>query len=116
MMDGEARQRTMETGAADPFVVELRPGPDPWEACRRLAGLPRPLFLDSALAHPTLGRYSFVTADPFAWLRARRGRVSWCDEAEVEADPFAFLAGQLRRCAVEPVPGLPPFQGGAAGL
>src|SRR5947209_2962653 len=47
-----------------PLVEELRPAPDPWEAFRRLAGLQRVLFLDSALAHPSLGRYSFLTADP----------------------------------------------------
>ena len=31
----------------------------------RLAGYPHCLFLDSALRDPRLGRYSFLTADPF---------------------------------------------------
>jgi para-aminobenzoate synthetase component 1 len=99
-------------------VEELVPAPDPWQVARRLAGLPRLLFLDSALAHPSLGRYSFVTADPFEWLRARGRRVWSGDGARsVETgDPFALLAERLARFRSPALPGLPPFQGGAAGL
>lgn len=89
-----------------PHVEELTPAPDPWQAAQRLACLPRLLFLDSALRHPELGRYSFVAADPFAWLETRG-----------PADnPFPRLADWLARFQIETVPGLPPFQGGAAGL
>ncbi len=81
-----------------PLVEELFPAPDPFEACRRLAGLPYLLFLDSATEDERLGRYSFLAADPPALLRslgaARRLLAPW---------------------ASPPVPGLPPFQGGAAG-
>src|SRR5438045_876991 len=58
-----------------PLVEELSARLDPWEACRRLAGLRHLLFLDSAARHPTLGRYSFLTADPFHWLTARDRQV-----------------------------------------
>jgi para-aminobenzoate synthetase component I len=34
-----------------------------------MAGLPHCLFLDSAMRHPTLGRYSFLAADPFDFVR-----------------------------------------------
>src|ERR671930_1276518 len=106
----------MEDRGLEPLVEELTPAPDPWDVCRRLAGLPRLLFLDSASPHPALGRYSFVTADPFAWLSAR-GRRVWLNGAETGAtDPLHVLAGQLARWRTEPVAGLPPFQGGAAGL
>jgi para-aminobenzoate synthetase component 1 len=87
-------------------VVELTPAPRPWDVFVRLAGLPFPLFLDSALPHPTLARYSFVAADPFDRLVGRH----------TAADPFAALAGRLAPYRGETVPGLPPFQGGAAGL
>src|SRR5262249_40822951 len=60
-----------------PLVEELRPAPDAWDACRRLAHLPHLLFLDSALAGPPLGRWSFVAAAPFGWLRSRGGRLTW---------------------------------------
>jgi para-aminobenzoate synthetase component 1 len=104
--------------SASPLVEELTPAPRPWEALRRLAGLPGLLFLDSALDHPTLGRYSFLTADPFEWLWSRglRTWVSGEDRPREPADPFAVLAERLSRHQAEPLPGLPPFQGGAAGL
>jgi para-aminobenzoate synthetase component 1 len=87
-------------------VEELSPAPHPWDAFRRLADLPHLLFLDSALSHPSLGRYSFLTGDPFDWLSARRSTVN----------PFRALAARLARYQREPIPNLPPFQGGAAGL
>ena len=50
---------------AEPLAEELPAGADAWDACRRLAGLPHLLFLDSADRSSPLGRYSYVTADPF---------------------------------------------------
>jgi para-aminobenzoate synthetase component 1 len=100
------------------LVEELVPAPDPWDVLQRLAGLPRPLFLDSALAHPLLGRYSFVAADPFEWLSSR-GRHTYLTSHSgpvADNDPFSILADRLAEYKAEPVPGLPPFQGGAAGL
>ena len=117
-----------------PHVEELTPWLDPWEVARRLAHLPRLLLLESAFSHPTLGRYSFVAAEPFDWLRARivadslresgrtRGASAphWRGGKEGSAlrqtDPFVVLQEHLRPWRVETVPGLPPFQGGAAGL
>jgi para-aminobenzoate synthetase component 1 len=80
--------------------------------------LPHPLFLDSALAHPGLGRYSFITADPFEWLwsRGRRTFLSTQERPLRDSDPLEVLAERLALYRSEPVGGLPPFQGGAAGL
>jgi len=99
-------------------VEELAPTPDPWEVFQSLARLPHALFLDSALRHPNLGRYSFVTADPFAWLwsKGQQVHVSGLPRRRVQGDPFAGLADLLARFRIESLPGLPPFQGGAAGL
>jgi para-aminobenzoate synthetase component 1 len=106
--------------AADalPLVEELGPAPAAFEAFYRLAVLPHVVFFDSALAHPRLGRYSFVAADPFLWISARGTCVRVRGEAQARqpADPFAVLAECLGRFRAEPVAGLPPFQGGAAGL
>jgi para-aminobenzoate synthetase component I len=89
-------------------LVEEMTGLAPWDACRRLADLPHLLFLDSA-RKSSLGRYSYVTADPFAWLT--------CAGADVErARPLQDLQMRLRGSTLPTVPGLPPFQGGAAGL
>jgi para-aminobenzoate synthetase component 1 len=78
--------------------------------------LPHLLLLESAFSHPTLGRYSFVTAEPFEWLRMRDRRGAEEGGALPQTDPFAVLQERLRLWRVETVPGLPPFQGGAAGL
>ena len=100
-----------------PVVVEeLAPGADAWEMCRRLARLPHLLFFDSASLHSGLGRYSFLTADPFDWLEARGQSVRAGRSTTRQADPFAVLQERLARYHLDPLPDLPPFQGGAAGL
>jgi para-aminobenzoate synthetase component 1 len=101
----EARMLTEQVGF--PLAVELRPAPDAWDAFLRLAHLPHALFLDSAAAHPSLGRYSYVTADPFAWFAGRGSSA---------AGQFKRLANSLSQYRCEASPDLPPFQGGAAGL
>jgi len=89
-----------------PLVEELSPAPGPEEAFLRLWGRPHCLFLDSALSHPVLGRYSFLAADPFDYfeLPARA------------TDGLGELARRLSSMQAATVAGLPPFQGGAAGL
>jgi len=89
-----------------PRIQEIVPTPDPEEVFLRLGRLPHCLFLDSALGDPVLGRYSFATADPF-------------DYFEVPADGSDALSRLRRRMSgwkATSMPGLPPFQGGAAGL
>jgi para-aminobenzoate synthetase component 1 len=99
-----------------PLVEELTPALEAWQVFQRLAHLPHPLFLDSALAQPQLGRYSFVTADPFDWLCSRGRRTRFGQMILEDSDPLAVLAERLDRFRAEPIAGLPPFQGGAAGL
>jgi para-aminobenzoate synthetase component 1 len=105
-MSRTLQPRAIAPEPAAPLVEELTPAPDPWDAARRLAHLPHLLFLDSAATDSPFARYSFVTADPFDWLWTR-GR---------DDNPFPRLAERLARWHTETVPGLPPFQGGAAGL
>jgi para-aminobenzoate synthetase component 1 len=99
-----------------PLVVELESKLNPWHVCRRLAPLPHLLFLDSAGSPSSLGRYSFVTADPFHWLRVRRGRMVGEGGEQRQVNPFVVLAEQLQLFNIEKIVELPPFQGGAAGL
>jgi para-aminobenzoate synthetase component 1 len=89
-----------------PLVEPFDPRVDSEAAFARLARLPHCLFLDSARRDPLLGRYSFLTADPF-------------DYFEVPADGRDALVQIERRMAglrASTLPELPPFQGGAAGL
>ena len=85
---------------------ELVPPPDPIVCCERLSGLPYRLFLDSAARGTPLGRYSFLMAEPAAVVR-RTGPLS----SDALDDVRALLAPR----AAAPIPGLPPFQTGAAG-
>lgn len=87
---------------------------EPPEAAARLAGLPGLSLLDSAMAHPTLGRYSVLAADPFGVFVARDGVARWNGFAE-PGHPLDALRARLAQCACVATPGLPPFQGGAIG-
>jgi para-aminobenzoate synthetase component 1 len=89
-----------------PLVRELRPAPDPEAAFVRLALERHCLFLDSALREPSLGRYSFLAADPFEY---------WECDPDTSAG-LVRLRKELVRWQTTTVRGLPPFQGGAAGM
>lgn len=92
----------------EPLVVELLPAPRVDEALASFADLPAVLLLESCLKRAHVGRYSFLMADPFAFFEQQA--------VETGCDPFAELREQCARFATKPIDGLPPFQGGAAGL
>jgi para-aminobenzoate synthetase component 1 len=103
-----------------PVVDALVPPPDPVRCCERLEGLPYRLFLDSAARGTRLGRYSFVTADPIAVVRSKGSRTERLDlpggdRRVVAGDALDAVQALLTPHASEPVAGIPPFQGGAAG-
>jgi para-aminobenzoate synthetase component 1 len=90
------------------------------ESCARLQGLPYLLFLDSARDATRLGRYSFLTADPSFVLRSKghvAERVALPDGVRTPLATHALEEARRMLAAwhTEPVPGLPPFQGGVAG-
>ncbi len=117
LMKSLPQLRSTAIEPAVPLVEELMPAPHAWDVARRLAQRPYLLFLDSAATESPLGRFSFVTADPFQWLVARGQEVRHQPASRVQiSNPFSFLAERLSRFASESIPGLPPFQGGAAGL
>jgi para-aminobenzoate synthetase component 1 len=89
-----------------PVVHELDPAPAASDVFARLSALPHCIYFDSALRHASLGRYSFVAADPFAFWKAPADG----------GDALAKLARVLKAFRAETTPDLPPFQGGAAGV
>ena len=102
------------------MVEALVPPPDPARCCELLEGLPYRLFLDSAARGTRLGRYSFVTADPIAVVRSKGARTERLDLPGgdcrvVTGDALDAVHALLTPHTSEPVAGLPPFQGGAAG-
>ena len=89
-----------------PVIEPLAPEIDAEQVFLKVCSRPHALFLDSARRDPALGRYSFVTADPFDFIRLPAGSV----------DPLGVVQAKLNASQSETVEGLPPFQGGAAGL
>ena len=119
-----ARRVSPHQSKPQPIVQELDCEPDLWTLCQRLSGLPHVLFLDSVKGPNGLCRYSFLTAEPFRWLSAKNGQVRIFDPHLMNepvllarrADPLKILAKHLQSLTMPTLPGLPPFQGGAAGL
>ena len=107
-----------------PLVESLGETPDPITLVPAFRDLPFLIFLDSATGGPSaseahqLGRYSFLTADPIKVVRSKGPRTEVGDRTggwrPAEGDALGVAAGLLG-APVEPVSGLPPFQGGAAG-
>ena len=86
-----------------------------------------PCFLLESAEQGQVGRYSFVGLRPRALLRWRDGVLSeWSGEEANPAvppakqdpapDPYAAVAERLSEYRPAPVPGLPPFAGGAVGF
>ncbi len=104
-----------------PLVTPLSSDITPERIVSSLQSLPYPLWLDSGSgAFGRIGRYSFMAAEPFAWLKVIGGRCHvWESGGSAErvtgGDPFAILAEMLRRYPQRDESSLPPFQGGVAG-
>jgi para-aminobenzoate synthetase component 1 len=124
-----ARSQVTASGCV---VAEAAPGLDPVAVFRHAAHRPHVVFLDSALVDepgrgstleagsgrdgelrkiPRLGRWSFVAADPIHSIVVPAG----AGPAAVGL-AFARMRQLLADLACPTIPGLPPFQGGLAGL
>ncbi len=102
-----------------PLCREIRLAAPPHRLFAAFLNDPYPMFLDSSLPHPRLGRYSYLVADPFLVVRSKNGQTRVTGSGEdrtLRGDPFQHLGRLLSRFRTESVPGLPPFQGGAVGL
>lgn len=101
-----------------PLVEELTPAPEIPFALRALRDRPNLLLFDSARSGIPTGRYSFLAADPFQLNVVQRPE--FCGQGGQTAggpgDPLAPLERRLVEFESDTVPGLPPWQGGAAGL
>ena len=109
--------------ASGALVAEAAAGLDPVTVFTHAARLPRVLFLDSAITDadtppldaqaglPPLGRWSFVAADPIHALEVAAG-----DGGAAASAGFAQARRLLAELATPTIPGLPPFQGGFAGV
>ena len=90
------------------IVQQLIQAPHPGEALRRFRSWGSPILFESSSQRAHLGRYSFLTADPIRRIELQR--VSY------GVDPLLELERELEKYRQVRIEGLPPFQGGAAGL
>lgn len=99
------------------LVTEI--GLAPVAAAGRLRALPGLVLLDSSLVDGgAAGRYSYLTADPFLVVRSNGRRVELGDHTGrrvLDATPWDVVQRLLAHYRQQPLPGLPPFQGGAVG-
>lgn len=107
-----------------PLVEEVSPAIDVPVALRAMADWPSLLLFDSALLRDPVGRYSFLTADPFHFETLRTADLDhWATQTTQKTsgrsprpDPLQRLRELTSRFHSETISNLPPFQGGAAGL
>ncbi|WP_199902581.1 chorismate-binding protein, partial [Azospirillum sp. B4] len=100
-------------------ALELPP-PDPVAAYARLAHLPRPFLLDGGAADADRARYSYIGADPYAWVECADDAVT-VDGRPVPGDALSVLDILVGRGAAlmgdgVPPADLPPFRGGCVGF
>ncbi len=91
-----------------PLVEELTPCPDLERLFLEFAGDDSLLVLESARHTTSQGRYSYLMCNPLAHIQIQ--------DARYQSDPFQAIREIHARHFVKSIPGLPPFQGGFAGL
>ncbi len=91
----------------------------PVSAFHRLDGGSSACLMESVIGGEKVGRYSFLTADPYLQLEARGNRVTIVSaEGRHEfdsPDPIDELKKRVQAVQVVSLPELPPFVGGAIG-
>ncbi len=108
----------MERASRRPLIEELGPTPPPPQAFELVGKGRLSFFLDSSMDPKNLGRYSFIGADPFLFLKSRGTDITVTQngvETALKGDPLDVLGHylevyRLERCA-SPV----PLVGGAVG-
>ena len=95
--------------------------PDPAACFEKLGGWSHRVWLDSGSDAGRLGRYSFLSADPSLVIEAE-GHRAFCTAVReggtreaLDGDALGALRDAIAPFRAEPVPGIPPFQGGLIG-
>jgi len=91
-----------------PYIKKLSPTISPEQAFLRLQNLEGLLFLDGNTGS---SEFSFLTADPFKIIEQPD-----LPKPSQGTNTLSVLKDEFRRWTVQPVPGIPPFQGGMAGV
>ncbi len=101
-----------------PLIETLSFTPDTMELYKKFHHLPYTVFLDSSMRHARLGRYSFITGDPFL-VFSSKGRKCYLRTAKettvLKDNPFDLLQKLIKKYRIKNTPHTPPFPGGVAG-
>jgi aminodeoxychorismate synthase component I len=116
---------SISSGIILPLHQEITRKLTPLDALYAFRALPNPVLLESARVHEKIGRYSFVTGDPYLTFRSRGDtlelslpatpRGKYGKRATMNRKPLRKLRELMANYRTPPVPGLPPFTGGAVG-
>jgi len=117
----------LQSGKIPPLSAELDlPGLTPLAALEALRGEGYPVLLESARKNDKIGRYSFVTADPYLIFKSRGDVVElslpatpvgkYGRRASMNRKPLVKLRELLANYRTARIDGLPPFTGGAVGF
>jgi aminodeoxychorismate synthase component I len=119
--------RHLVSGTLLPIVSEIDvPGLTPLGALEALKDKGYPVLLESARINDRIGRYSFISADPYLIFRSRGDTVElilpatpagkYGRRASMKRKPLLKLRELVNNYRTGRVPGLPPFTGGAIGF
>jgi len=89
-----------------PYIKKINLHISPSEAFLRLQDLPGILFLDG---NDKTSDYAFISADPFNVLEEQAND-------NQQGDILKTLRAEYLRWKIKPTEGVPPFQGGIAGV
>src|SRR5208283_2715114 len=117
----------IRTGTVLPVYTEIdAPGLTPLMALETLRVDHYPVLLESAKVNEKIGRYSFVTADPYLIFKSDGDVVDlnlpaipagkYGKRATIKRKPLVKLRELLSNYRTGRVEGLPPFLGGAVGF
>ena len=103
-----------------PSIEEIESNRPPHLLFKELQRSPYSFFLDSAISHDSLGRFSFIGCEPFLVFKSKRDSISleWNDGRveQLKSNPFLVLKEQFQRFTVLPDPaqeyGIPFVAGG----
>jgi anthranilate synthase component 1 len=121
MTEAEFRALTAQGYNRIPLVLETFADLDtPLSLYVKLARAPFTFLLESVVGGERFGRYSFIGLPARTRIRARGTSIEVEDAGTVverhEGDPLEFVEAFLRRYRAAPIPGLPRFCGGLAGM
>src|SRR5918997_3903468 len=88
----------------------------PVSAYLKLRGAGPSFLLESADQGQRFGRWSFLGVQPLKLIRLQDGELTVGGEPRDFTDPYAAVSDELARYRLAPLPGLPPFAGGAVGM